>query len=246
MPAAASPGEVKASMDYARGSAPPRRGQPNRTTPVQCICSRFWAASPGNGHTSKCSPLRFLFWENRSDPGSVPAGRERPSRGQIFQALQTKCRSRRLLQRGELAADQLVGFCPVEILNPLNRIAEFRQYSILHHASRKRYRVRNSMKGDHRIFRDEELRVLCFQGQLDFFTKKKSRIRHAISHLDEIFDRHVGNRICVDSSGLLKLFETELPIRPVAIEYLKKTSAVFETAIQSLAEEGDDRVSRVS
>src|ERR1700730_4084571 len=102
------------------------------------------------------------------------------------------------------------------------------------------------MKGDHRIFRYEKLRILFLQRQLYFLAKKESRVRHPISHFDEILDRHLCNGVGVDLSRILELLKNELPVSSVAVKYLKQASTVFETAIQSLAKERNNRVSSVA
>src|SRR5271166_962888 len=102
------------------------------------------------------------------------------------------------------------------------------------------------MKGHHRVLWDKTKRTLGLQRQLDLLAQEKSWIGHSISHLDEVFDRKIGNRIRVNFSRMFKFREDSAPICLVTIEQLQKNRAVLESAVDSLSEERNDGMRGVS
>ena len=101
------------------------------------------------------------------------------------------------------------------------------------------------MERYHRIFGHEVSGISRFQGQLDLLAEKKSRVGNAVAHFDEIFDCHVGDGVCVYFSRLFKFMEHTRPVGAVTVEQFHKKGTVFEAAVQSLAKERHDRMSRI-
>ena len=98
------------------------------------------------------------------------------------------------------------------------------------------------MKCHHRILRHKDAGIFRFQRKFYFFSKQKSRIGDAIAHLHKVFDRHVGDGVGIRFSRLLELLEDAFPIAPMPIQQLEQDRAVFESAIDSLPKERDDRM----
>src|SRR5579864_4094138 len=102
------------------------------------------------------------------------------------------------------------------------------------------------MESHHRVFRNKQFRESSLQRQLHFFAQQKVLIRHAISHLNKILNREIGNRVGTDLSRPFKLSEHSFPVRTMPVEQFKKDGAIFKTTINSLPKEWNNRMRRVA
>src|SRR5258708_16806467 len=164
----------------------------------------------------------------------------------IHRHFETVCWSRSQLQRREVAADQSVRLAPLEVFDALDRIAQFRENAVLYLSSLQGSRVRNTMKRHHRVLGHEQPWIFCFQCQLNLLTKQKSRISHAISHLNKVLYCQVGNRIGIDLACVLELAENSFPVRAMRADQLQHASAIFKAAVDALPEERNNRVRRIT
>src|SRR5258708_10956491 len=227
-----------ASTDSSRGSDLLRRTAPNLVIPAPDIPSLKRAAIQETARTGRWNHRRHLSWENKTVRDNALADHAYPSQQQNLQSSETLSRSQ--LQRGEFTPNQLIGFAPVEVFHAIDRIAQFLQHAVLYPSTRHRCSVRDTMERHHRILRHKDTWIPRFQRQLYLLTEKKAWVGHAVPHLCKILYREVGNGISIDLPRFLKLHEDVLPLGPMPIEQLHKSSAVFKTAVQSLAEEGNN------
>src|SRR5690349_1901897 len=143
-------------------------------------------------------------------------------------------------------ANQMLGSAPIEIFDAFKMFTQFRQHGVLHLPALQSRGVRDSMKGNHRILWNKELWVFRFERQLYLLPQQELRVRHFVSHLDKVLNSEVGDCIRIDFSRLLELGEDAFPIRTVAIEQFQEHRAIFESAIDSLPKERNDRVCGVA
>src|SRR6202021_3680014 len=62
----------------------------------------------------------------------------------------------------------------------------------------------------------------------------------------QVFDGHVRNRIRIYFSRRFKLLEYPRPISSVPVDQFHERGAVFESAVDSLPEEGNNRMCRIA
>src|SRR6185369_10046132 len=124
-------------------------------------------------------------------------------------------------------------------------MAEFAEHSILNATTLCGHGVGNSMECDHGVFWDEDAGVLRFQRKLYFFAEEESRIGNTVSHLDKVLDGEISDGVSIVLADAVELFEDRGPVS-MLIEQSQEDGAVFEGAVQALAEEGYDRVRRIA
>src|SRR5579859_5001641 len=213
--------------------------------PVRDKSGRSSAANRGSARTDKGSLPCSSSSERKTGRENALADRAGPYQPQTFRRPDKRNASRGQLQRSELAADQPVGLIPVEIFDAFDLSAKLSQHAVLHLTALQRGRVGNAMECDHCILRNKQLWKLCFQGKLDLLTKQESRISDAISHLYKVFDCHIRDRIGVDFASIFKFRKNALPVRSMPVQQVEKAGAIFKAAIDSLAEERNNRMGRV-
>src|SRR5215469_5855878 len=98
-------------------------------------------------------------------------------------------------QRRQPLLDQRVGLRPIDILEPLNRVAELFQHAVLNAAPLGRNRVRSPVKSYHRVLGHKSTRIFLFQFYLNFLPEQESRVGYAVAHLDEVLNGKVSDGV---------------------------------------------------
>lgn len=142
--------------------------------------------------------------------------------------------------------DESVGLLPIKVVDSVDVVAEFAKHAVLDMSALCRDGVGDAMKGDHRVLGDEQSGILRLERKLDFLAEEKAWVGDFIAHLDEVFDGEVGNGVGVTLAGAFEVREYPCPVRALAIEQIEEDSAVLESTVQSLSEEGNDGVRGIS
>src|SRR5690348_15629282 len=183
-------------MDSWPRSVLQRRGWPNHEVPAPNTEQRFSVRVRANARTDKRTRRQC----SSSECGTAAASRLKnpahPSAGRIPPRVDTlACSSH--LQWADFRTDQFVGLSPVQLVDAIQAAAKISEDSVLYLTAALGRGVWNTMKRHHGILGHKDLRILGLQRQFDLLAEKKTRIANAISHLDEVFYRHVGDGVGV-------------------------------------------------
>ena len=96
------------------------------------------------------------FWGCENDCDTPQAGRERSLRGQNRGRLSNLCVGHlEILQRREVAVNQPIRLLPIEVFDPRDGIAQFREQAILDLSAGKGHGIRHAVKRHHRVLGDK-------------------------------------------------------------------------------------------
>src|SRR5690348_74936 len=226
-------------MDSWPRSVLQRRGWPNHEVPAPNTEQRFSVRVRANARTDKRTRRQC----SSSECGTAAASRLKnpahPSAGRIPPRVDTlACSSH--LQWADFRTDQFVGLSPVQLVDAIQAAAKISEDSVLYLTAALGRGVWNTMKRHHGILGHKDLRILGLQRQFDLLAEKKTRIANAISHLDEVFYRHVGDGVGVCIASQFEVAEDTLPVGCVDLNQFQQNRTVLKSAVDPLPEERHD------